>query len=65
MSNYIPLFYMDVITYPFPNPDSGLAKSGPWRSIYKIFSGDLLLYIDEIHLSIPWNIFGGSAYVID
>ena len=26
MSNSIPLFYMDVITYPCPNPDSGLAN---------------------------------------
>ena len=24
MSNYIPLFYMFVITYPCPNPDAGL-----------------------------------------
>ena len=25
MSNYIPVFYLDVITYPCPNPDAGLA----------------------------------------
>ena len=24
MINYIPLFYMHAITYPFPNPDAGL-----------------------------------------
>ena len=23
MNNYIPLSYMDVITYPCPNPDAG------------------------------------------
>ena len=26
MSNYIPLFYMFVITYPCPNPDAGLGN---------------------------------------
>ena len=26
MSNYIPLFYMDVLTYPCPNPNAGLAN---------------------------------------
>ena len=26
MSNYILLFYVDVITYPTSNPDAGLAK---------------------------------------
>ena len=26
MSNYTPLFYMDVITYPRPDPDAGLAN---------------------------------------
>ena len=27
MSNYIPEFYMDVITYPCPNLDGGFSKS--------------------------------------
>ena len=26
VSNYISLFHMDVITYPCPNPDAGLAN---------------------------------------
>ena len=26
MRSYIPLFYMDAITYPFCNPDAGLAN---------------------------------------
>ena len=26
MSNYVPLFYVDLITYPCPNPDVGLAN---------------------------------------
>ena len=26
LSNYTPFFYMDVITYPFPNLDAGLAN---------------------------------------
>ena len=40
MSNYIPLFYMDLITYPFPNPETGwvtpVSKRGPkpqWKWI--------------------------------
>ena len=31
MSNYIPLFYMDVITYPFPNPYVGSANGRQWK----------------------------------
>ena len=26
MSNSIPSFYVDVIIYPYPNPDTGLAS---------------------------------------
>ena len=28
MGNYIPLFYMDMITYPYPNPDTDWANLG-------------------------------------
>ena len=40
MSNYVPLFYIDVITYTYPNPDSGLlisgSKCGPYYMILHI-----------------------------
>ena len=31
MSNYIPLFYVDVLTYPFTDPDAGLATLDRYR----------------------------------
>ena len=43
MSYYIPLFYMDVITYPYSIPSVGLADIGnmyhcslqrPWKQVY-------------------------------
>ena len=30
MGNYIPLFYIDVIAYPYANPEIGLANLCQW-----------------------------------
>ena len=47
-SNYIPLFYMNVMAYPCPNPDAGLAKLCQ-QNEFPGFKGESSLYKWTVH----------------
>ena len=69
MSNYIPLFYVDVITYPCPNPEVGLAN--PWGPSYQHGLTLIPAWISNYthynvwdEITYPFLNFNGASYTL-